>query len=229
MSYQLEKRIWTDADFEEMSWHDNSIYKFRLNGDLEFDIDYILKWNEPDEILKTFTFWIAPSTLVFKQPHSLQFDFDSVENGLEIATIERKVIGENTQWTIIAHEAIISFCSEGYTQYIRQEPFFAYDQCINFEERDGYSLERTTNQQNLKRNSAEVLMRKQKESADYEVAKKYKAILNEKEALEKLKEKGEISLKQYLLKNNELKEQISKCRETLIGSSFEIYLTSYFQ
>ncbi len=41
MTYQLEKNIWTDTDFEKMGWHDNHIYKIRLIKDLELDIDYI--------------------------------------------------------------------------------------------------------------------------------------------------------------------------------------------
>ncbi|TWF33683.1 hypothetical protein FHW36_112124 [Chitinophaga polysaccharea] len=48
MSYELEKSIWTEEDFEVMSWHDSQIYKMALKEDLEFDIDYIFKWNQPD-------------------------------------------------------------------------------------------------------------------------------------------------------------------------------------
>ncbi len=48
MTYQLEKNIWTDTDFEKMGWHDNHIYKIRLIKDLELDIDYILQWNSPE-------------------------------------------------------------------------------------------------------------------------------------------------------------------------------------
>ena len=48
MEYLLEKKIWTDADFAQMGWHDCRIYKLRLTRDLELDIDYIFRWNQPE-------------------------------------------------------------------------------------------------------------------------------------------------------------------------------------
>ena len=71
MTYQLEKKIWTDADFDKMGWHDSNIYKIRLTEDLELDIDYILQWNKPGLEGLPFTFWVAPATLVFKNIRNL--------------------------------------------------------------------------------------------------------------------------------------------------------------
>lgn len=66
MNYEPEKYLWTDADFEQMGWHDNTIYQINLTkDDLELDIDYIFQWNEPDVEGLPFTFWISPSTLIF--------------------------------------------------------------------------------------------------------------------------------------------------------------------
>jgi hypothetical protein len=125
MDYKLEKHVWTEADFEQMGWHDCIIYKIRLTQDLELDIDYILQWNKPDLEGLPFTFWVAPASLVFKSVQDLTFDFDlSLENDFEIEDIKKK---ENRCWTIITRQGDMQFDSEGYIQYIRQEPFLNSD------------------------------------------------------------------------------------------------------
>jgi len=43
-------------DFDTMGWHDCRIYKVRVSGNLELDIDYIFKWNEPELDGLPFTF-----------------------------------------------------------------------------------------------------------------------------------------------------------------------------
>jgi len=149
MDYKLEKQVWTDADFEQMGWHDSNIYKIRLTEDLELDIDYILQWNKPDLEGLPFTFWVAPATLVFKSVQDLIFDFDiGFENTFEIEDIEKE---DGNRWTIITQQGDIQFKSKGYEQYIRQEPFFEFGQTISFIERYGHSLDRTTNQENPNR------------------------------------------------------------------------------
>lgn len=52
--YTLDKTIWTEADYETMSWHDATVYAFAFenggenyNGDFLVDIDYIFKWVYP--------------------------------------------------------------------------------------------------------------------------------------------------------------------------------------
>ncbi|MEJ6979425.1 hypothetical protein WG906_03130 [Pedobacter sp. P351] len=49
MQYDLENQIWTEQDFDNMGWHDSSIYgiAFGRPYELSFDIDYIFKWVEP--------------------------------------------------------------------------------------------------------------------------------------------------------------------------------------
>ena len=56
MQFQLEKKYWTDADFDIMGWHDCTIYKMRFAEDFEMDIDYIFQWNKPDLEGLPFTF-----------------------------------------------------------------------------------------------------------------------------------------------------------------------------
>ncbi|TDQ78322.1 hypothetical protein [Sphingobacterium yanglingense] len=66
--YKLEKTIWTEYDYEQMGWHDASIYGFIFQNDnidstttdLLFDIDYIFKWVHPVPPKGNFSFWVAP-------------------------------------------------------------------------------------------------------------------------------------------------------------------------
>lgn len=145
MTYDLEKLIWTDSDFEKMGWH-NHIYKIRLTADLELDIDYIIKWNPPDIEGSPYTFWVAPATLVFKDIRNLNFDFTTgFESSFEIEDIERE---NKNQWTIITRQGDIQFVSEGFEQFIRQKPSFQFGPQISYAERYSYSLDRVTNQEN---------------------------------------------------------------------------------
>src|SRR5690348_4603932 len=114
MTYNLEKSIWTDADFDTMGWHDNNIYRIRLTEDLELDLDYILQWNQPDLEGLPFTFWVAPATLVFKNIKNLRFDFSfaiGLDNSFEIEDIDRH---NQHQWTIILQQGDIHFEADGY-------------------------------------------------------------------------------------------------------------------
>jgi hypothetical protein len=180
-----------------MGWHDCYIYKVRLANDLELDIDYILQWNKPDLEGLPFTFWIVPATLVFKSVQNLAFDFEiGLANAFEIEDIERS---ENeSHWTIITQQGDIQFNSEGYEQYIRQEPFFEFGQTISFIKRGGYSLDRTTNQENPNRIRENIVRQREKDFEDYENVKKRHLKKQELEQLSKARESGGIDTKQYL-------------------------------
>ena len=219
MEYKLEKNIWTDADFENMGWHDCNIYKIRLTEDLELDIDYILQWNKPDLEGLPFTFWVAPSTLVFKSVKDLTFDFNiSFENTFEIEYIGNE---NRNRWTIITWQGVIQFNSKGFEQYIRQEPFFEFGQTISYIERYGYSLDRTTNQKNPNRNLEEVVLQRQKDFEDYENVKKRHQKKQELIQLIKARENNEIDTKQYLLKKKEINDQLFSYDFFLKGTKFE--------
>ncbi len=219
MEYKLEKNIWTDADFENMGWHDCNIYQIRLTEDLELDIDYILQWNKPDLEGLPFTFWVAPSTLVFKSVKDLTFDFNiSFENTFEIEYIGNE---NRNRWTIITRQGDIQFNSKGFEQYIRQEPFFEFGQTISYIERYGYSLDRTTNQKNPNRNLEEVVLQRQKDFEDYENVKKRHQKKQELIQLIKARENNEIDTKQYLLKKKEINDQLFSYDFFLKGTKFE--------
>ena len=222
MKYELEKRVWTDADFEQMGWHDCLIYKMRVSGDLVLDIDYILQWNQPDVEGLPFTFWIAPATLVFKQVKNLVMEIDTTfMEAYEVEDIEKRVTDTGISWTIITHRGYIEFTSEGYEQFIRQEPFFQFTPTIPYIDRHGVSLERTTEQENPNRLREDVTERRKKEWALYEKAQKRQQKRNERDELSKLREANQIETKDYLSRKRELEELIDYYDYWLKDSLFE--------
>jgi hypothetical protein len=219
MTYQLDKKIWTDANFEEMGWHDATIYKIRLAKDLELDIDYILQWNQPEIENTPFTFWVAPATLVFKNVMNLEFEFDTLsEDSFEIADIERV---QPNEWVIITQQGHIQFKSEGFEQFIRQQPSFQFGQSISYFERNGYSLERTTNQDNPNLTREDILEQKKKDAEHYENAKKRHLKRLELEQLTKAKNANKIGTKDYLLKKRKINELLFSYDFFLKGTRFE--------
>jgi len=219
MAYELEKKIWTDADFDKMGWHDNHIYKIRLIEDLELDIDYILQWNKPDLEGLPFTFWIAPATLVFKSIKNLSFEFvTGLEDSFEIEDIERE---NKNQWTIITRQGDIQFTSDSYEQFIRQEPSFQFGQTISYIERYGYSLDRVTNQENPNKIREDVLEKRKQDFEHYENAKKRQLKKQELDELVKSRDNNEIDTKAYLLKKKEINELLFSYDFFLKGTQFE--------
>jgi hypothetical protein len=70
---------WSDAEFEEMSWHDNYVHGIRLvsgqhgAGELLLDIDYIVEWIQAPS---GFQFKIVPATLRFREVTNLRVEID---------------------------------------------------------------------------------------------------------------------------------------------------------
>lgn len=222
MKYELEKRIWTNEDFENMGWHDNQIYKVSMKEDLVLDIDYILQWNQPDLEGLPFTFWVAPATLAFKKIKNLTFNFDTLfEDSFIIENIERPTGENENQWIIITQHGDFQFTCEGYEQFIRQEPFFEFGQTISYSKRNGYCLDRTINQENPNRNRGDILKQCQEELEHYENVKKRQIKNQELAQLIKLRENNEIDTKTYLIKKKEINDQIFSYSFFLKGTRFE--------
>jgi hypothetical protein len=143
--YELEKWIWTEADFDVMGWHDSEIHAaafFPEDFELAFDIDYIFEWIDPQPNETYFKFWVAAATLVFKNIHDVEFDIDSYNGKLEIDNIKRKdesspsnaeFIGKASEWlwTIECQEGEIRFRSVGYDQFIRTAPQLTQSQTLD--------------------------------------------------------------------------------------------------
>lgn len=137
---EIGKSIWTEADFEQMGWHDCTIYGMALkeeddvlSNELYFDIDYIFKWIHPEQGESSFSFWIAPCTLIFKQVFNLKIDIlagSSSVFGLEIVDIYRVAEIESIdgkpqwEWHIELQQGNIMFEAKEYEQIVKKEPIY---------------------------------------------------------------------------------------------------------
>jgi hypothetical protein len=95
-TYELEKWLWTEIDFEIMGWHDCHIYAIAFVSEkfeIAFDIDYIFEWVYPKPNEKYFSFWVSSATLVFENAYNIEFDISSYNGELEIDLIKRESIG----------------------------------------------------------------------------------------------------------------------------------------
>ncbi len=155
---EIEKKIWTQDDFEVMSWHDSNIYGLTIgrgedscNADLLFDIDYIFKWIHPVPPAQTFTFHVAPCTLIFKKAFDLQMNFTSDGSALDLLEIaDLHLTGKTEQeknkyiyeWTIELQKGKIKLKSYGFEQIVRVMPIHTSRQILTLEERGGISFSR---------------------------------------------------------------------------------------
>ena len=153
--FLLEKAVWTEADFENMGWHDASIHGLTVGnssnswtGDLFLDIDYIFEWVHPKPNEKHFSFWIAPCTLKFIEAFNLNIQIDSADYTLdtfEIADIhltkdETHMDSLVFEWKIELQHGEIFLKSKGFIQIVRREPILIEEQALSLEQRGGISF-----------------------------------------------------------------------------------------
>ena len=153
-SFELEKSIWSDADFDVMGWHDARIYAFAfIPEEYEFrlDVDYIFKWVDPAEGHQYFSFWVSPVTLCFENSSDIKID---VHIGsyyeLEILDVRRTLLGKTPNgkfdswlFEIETNNGIISLNATGYKQYVRMPPMHSESQALTLAQRGGVVLEKT--------------------------------------------------------------------------------------
>jgi hypothetical protein len=221
--YELEKWIWTEKDFQQMGWHDATIYGLRLSENLELDIDYIFQWNQPDIEGFQFTFWVAPATLVFERPTDMTFDltqsFD--DKWLEIDDIEMEIVDSKNIWTIITQQGDISFKADSYKQIIRQKPTFQLGQGIPYDERGGIGFDLNTGDKVIANLSPEINDRRKRDFEAYEKAKRKFTVTKTLEKLNENRDSGQIQTKDYLTEKKKLKELIDTLTIELIGTRYE--------
>lgn len=221
--YELEKWIWTEKDFEQMGWHDATVYGLRLNQNLELDLDYILQWNKPDIEGFQFTFWVAPVTLVFERPTDISFELTQSFNDkwLEIQDIEMNLTDNNRNWTIITQQGDISFKADSFKQVIRKRPSFQLGQSIPYDERGGFSFDLTTGDKVNGELRPIIEERRKKELGGYELAKRKFGVKKELERLLDKRESGETQTKDFLIEKKKLKEQIDSLTFQLRGTRYD--------
>ena len=152
-AYALEKWVWTEADFDQMGWHDvrvHAIAAITERFEILFDIDYILQWVAPVPPSAHYTFWVAPATLVFENVSGVSIELE-LQGGefhvLDLARTDKQPSpnGKMTTWlwTIDGVQGSIRFVATGYKQYLRRKPVQAQGQELTHEQRGGLSFGRT--------------------------------------------------------------------------------------
>ena len=149
----LDKATWTDADFEEMGWHDCRIHAVSIGeydddtlppARLLLDLDYIIQWVDPALFRRHFTFWISPATLVFEQAWGIEGELGPLHEMLEIADLHRLDPPDDNSdplWHIEGQNFSIKVRSAGYTQYLRRPPQHVRGQILTPAERGRLSFD----------------------------------------------------------------------------------------
>ena len=50
----MDRLVWNDADYEEISWHDNYVHAMSFNSDTStfyLEFDHILKWVKDEKVV----------------------------------------------------------------------------------------------------------------------------------------------------------------------------------
>jgi len=131
----MSDRVWTEADYDAMSWHDAAIHGFRMiegkhgSGKLVLDIDYILDWIKVED---HFTVRRQPAILTFHEVFGLRMSLDYAScsaafTPCSIGEIERR--SEQREgytdhiWTISINWPVgqITFTATGFEQRTTSE------------------------------------------------------------------------------------------------------------
>lgn len=141
---------WTEADFDQMSWHDCRIHSMAFDqegesqSDLVLTLDFIVEWLcGPD---KSCRFRIAPATLRFRDVDHLNVHFSlGFRDPLEISAVERVDISrqgcQNFHWTIeVRHcsepkENCLEFDATGFVQELTGKVIESTSQHLTAEQR----------------------------------------------------------------------------------------------
>ncbi len=153
-AFELDKLIWTDADYDQMGWHDGRIYAVSMlpeTSELLLDIDYIFDTATGNDGF--YDSYVSPCTLVFENVHTLEFDIGSADCRLEITNLTRtnpvkpinfKHIQQDVEWSwlIDCPQGEIRLSSIGFKQYVRRLPARIKTQHLGLESREGISFHR---------------------------------------------------------------------------------------
>lgn len=217
-TFELEKWIWTENDFEKMGWHDCPIYAMKFDDNVSFDLDYLFKWNESENEGMPYTFWISPATLVFDNVTLFKVNFiTDFVNGLEIYEISKSTVDNTTEWIIETQEGTITIHSDSFRQIIRRKPTLQYNQCLSDEERGENYFSEIPEKKYIE--SKEIIRKKKTEFEQYELANKRNSLQKQIENLNSEK----LDTKEFLLKKRSLNEKINELNDKLNGTRFENY------
>jgi hypothetical protein len=151
--YTIQKPVWSEADFEQMGWHDVHVHAAAFGFEiLEWwlDIDYIFSWVDPSNGQSCYSFWIAPATLVFETVYDLKMEIESRNGELSLQSIARdqasarNALPNRTEWRWVLefNEGTVTFRSVGFSQFTRRPPILTQAQRLMIEQRGGISFDR---------------------------------------------------------------------------------------
>jgi hypothetical protein len=149
--YSLEKLVWSEADYDEMGFHDVNIRAVYFSTDTPevlFDVDYIFKWVMPTPPDEYFTFWVSPATLVFRDVSDVELSWQGGDQFVlwELERSEEEILPAGHVrwlWTLAGNVGgSASLRATGYSLYVRQEPRYINRQNLWSEERGGVSFHR---------------------------------------------------------------------------------------
>lgn len=140
---------WTDADFDELSWHDNHVHGLTVRegkhgtGDLILDVDFILEWVRSEHGIE---FIIAPADLVFHDVSNLRIAIDyaalsAAMGPFSLQGIQRRFEARERYtaqiWTLDVNfpSGQIELEATGFTQLIRRTPIRCSEQVLSEQER----------------------------------------------------------------------------------------------
>ena len=147
----LKKNVFTEADFDQMTWHDCPIYGISFTDDnrLLIDIDYIFEWVlQPNK--RYWKFWIAPCTLVFENVYKVALETDHTNVIIDNVIKDNPQVPKNADcltkkieydWLIETTVGEISFVSVGFNQYVRMSPVLQNNQKLDLQSRGGLSFD----------------------------------------------------------------------------------------
>ena len=222
MAYQLEKWVWTEADFGQMGWHDATIYAVQFGKDISFDIDYIFEWVQADKD-DFFSFVIAPVTLVFPEPQRVVFSVDfRFGQQLEIEHIHRRASDAGIpEWYLETHQGDITIIADSFRQIVRRSPTLQTGQQIIPQERGESCFSRVPDTAFAA--SEEVSSLK---AADFALREKAAELRRQQRQLEILREQrsaGVLEVKQYILAKREVERRIEELRVELRATDWQAF------
>lgn len=145
----MPEYFWTDAQFDDMSWHDCHVHALRLvegaygAGELLLDLDYIVEWRCEAEGCR---FGIVPATLRFLEVTNLRLALDyagpsAAMGPFSIHAIERRAEPRERYvaqvWSIVLNwpTGAITFEAKGFQQQGTGAWVLSAAQCLRADER----------------------------------------------------------------------------------------------
>ena len=220
-TYHLEKSVWNNDDFDEMGWHDSTIYAFKIDKDFYLDIDYIFKWVEPEQD-SWFSFWVAPCTLIFETPRKISFNLENkdFDNYFEISDLHKQTTqNQTTEWRIETNIGDILIETENFRQIVRRLPTIHAGQQIITEERGEVSFATTFDKEFIEKEQVKEI--KQKDFLFRQKATKAQHLQRELADLFNKRLKGEMETKEYILQKRQLEKQVKDIKLELRANDLE--------